>query len=271
MPETLKEGAQVEQELEELAAPEVSETEPEVQQPSPAPAGLTEERLQELLVKQQTALEETIERKLQSTKDRRISKIESKVDELLTLREQVEAAGGWDQVINQRKLEDDLETRLSAMLDARIPQAQARQPVANQKEAWRAEWEDESKKITDAAAQLGVKLTPEEYNAALFGKKFETKGDAYAALNRALLQKGAGEAITAAAVVTEGGTVARPKEPEAPKDHQQLYEEAMAKGDEKAARASLDAQWAEIEKMQAKERAKSLLAQSGLTPEDLSD
>ena len=129
MPEELKEGAQEVLESPELAVPEISEALTEVQQPSPAPAGLTEERLQELLDVQRAALEETIERKVQSTKDRRIGKIESKVDELLALREQVEAAGGWDPIINQRQSEDALDARLNAILDAPANRPASRCPL----------------------------------------------------------------------------------------------------------------------------------------------
>lgn len=269
MPEELKEGAQEAKELKELAVPEVSEAPSEVQHPSPAPAGLTEERLQELLEAQRAALEETIERKVQSTKDRRIGKIESKVDELLALRQQVEAAGGWDPIINQREAEDRMDTRLNAILDARLSQTPASQQAADPKEAWRVEWDAESRKIVDAAKKLGIALTPEEYNAALFGKKFTSKGDAYAALNQALLRKGAGESIPAAAVATEGGDVARQPEPKVPKTFRQQLDSARSRGDEVEARKILDAQWSEVERQAKIEDARRVMADAGITKEEL--
>ena len=270
MPEELKEGAQEVLESPELAVPEISEALTEVQQPSPAPAGLTEERLQELLDVQRAALEETIERKVQSTKDRRIGKIESKVDELLALREQVEAAGGWDPIINQRQSEDALDARLNAILDARLPRQPASQPVpADPKLAWQKEWNAESQKILDAAVQLGVTLTTEEYNAALFGKKFQTAGDAYVALNQAILRKGRGEAIPGAAVVVEGGSLPRQPGPVVPKTFRERLDEAKSRGDDKEARRILNEQWASVESLQAKEEAKRLLQERGLTTDDL--
>ena len=269
MTEKVLESTPVEPELAELAVPEVSVPDVEVERPSVTVSALTERRLQELLEKQQAALVELIDKKFQSTKDRRIGKLESKVDELLALRQEVEAAGGWDPIISQQQQVETIEARLNKILDARLSQAPASQPAADPKSAWQAEWDAESRKITDAASKLGVRLSPEEYNAALFGKKFETKGDAYAALNQALLRKGAGEAIPAAAVVTEGGDVPRLPEPKAPKDFRQQLDSALVKGDDKAAREALDAEWAKIEKMQALEKAKTMLADSNISPQEL--
>lgn len=265
----LEEGAQVEEESQELAVPEISTPEPEVQQPSPAPAGVTEERLRELLESQRAALEEAIDRKVQSTKDRRIGKLESRVEELLALRQEVEAAGGWDPVINQQQQAEVLEARLNKILDARLSQAPASQPARDPKVAWQAEWDAESRKILDAASKLGATLSTEEYNAALFGKKFDTKGDAYAALNQAIYRKMAGNSVPTGAVATEGGDVARPPEPKTPKNFRQNLDAARKKGDNAEARRILDAQWASVEKEQAKVAARQSLEQAGIDPKEL--
>ena len=269
MPDELKEGAQAEEESQELAVPEISTPEPEVQQPSPAPAGVTEERLKELLESQRAALEEAIERKVQSTKDRRIGKLESRVEELLALRQEVEAAGGWDPVINQQQQVEALEARLNKILDARLSLAPVSRPAADSKAAWQAEWDAESRKVLDAAEKLGVKLSTEEYNAAFFGKKFDTKGDAYAALNQAIYRKMAGNSVPGAAVVTEGGEAPRQPEPKAPKAFRQRLDEARGKGDDKEARRILDEQWKAVEREQAKIAAKAALEQAGISAKEL--
>ena len=261
MAQELLEGAQATQEPTELAIPQVSEV-TEVQQPSVG-GGVSEARLTELLEAQRTALLEDFDRKLQSQKDRRIGKLEGKVDELLATKAAVEAAGGWDQVIRQQQYAEDLKTELNAALDARLSQTPASQPD------WRAEWDAESRKITDAASKLGITLSTEEYNAALFGKKFATRGDAYAALNQAVIAKAKGEAIPRAAVATEGGEVARPPEPRVPKTFRQKFDEARTSGNDKEARKLLDEQWKEVEKLGRIEAARQTLAAAGVTPEEL--
>jgi len=262
MPDELLEGAQPTKESVELATPQVSEV-TEVQQPSVG-GGVSEERLTELLEAQRTALLEDFDRKLQSQKDRRIGKLESKVDEILATKAAVEAAGGWDQVISQQRYAEDLEAKLNAALDARLSQ-----PPASQPDNWRAEWDAESRKIMDAAARLGVTLSTEEYNAALFGKKFATRGDAYAALNQAVIAKAKGEAIPKAAVATEGGDVARPPESTAPKPFRQKVNEALAKGKSADARKLIDEQWAVVEKEAKLAQARQALAEAGVAPEEL--
>ena len=267
MPEELKEGAQEAPESQELAVPEISVATPEVQQPSPAPTGQTEERL-EKLIGAVTALNEKVEklsRQEQSAKDRAISKT---ARELAEVKARLDAFGGDWNALAQEAEAQTYQQRLSA-LEARVSQAPASQPAADPKSAWRAEWDAESQKILDAASRLGVALTPDEYNAAMFGKKFTTKGDAYAALNQALLRKGAGEAIPAAAVVTEGGDVPRVPEPKAPKAFREKLDEARKKGDDKEARRVLDDKWEEVKKDQARDAARRALAEAGISPEEL--
>jgi len=267
MPEELKEGAQEAPESQELAVPEISEAPAEVQQPSPAPTGQTEERL-EKLIGAVTALNEKVEklsRQEQSAKDRAISKT---AKELAEVKARLDAFGGDWNALAQEAEAQTYQQRLAA-LEARISQAPASQPAADPKSAWRAEWDAESQKILDAASRLGVALTPDEYNAAMFGKKFTTKGDAYAALNQALLRKGAGEAIPAAAVVTEGGDVPRAPEPKTPKTFRQQLDDANKKKDSTEARRILDAKWAEVERGRAREEAKRVLQESGVDPKEL--
>lgn len=248
MTDELKEGAPVEEELSPPAVEEVS-TETEDQQPSEPTGGLTEDRILELLQNQQKALEERLEtfsRQQQSAKDRAISK---NAKELPEIRARLEASGGdWDQLI-QKEDANSVAARLEA-LEARISQAPARQRDAQS--AWQAEWNDESQKILDAAAQLGISLSPEEYNAAMFGQKFATKGDAYAALNAAILAKGKGESVPVAAVTTEGGEVANPPAPEEPTDFRTDFDSAT---DENQKRSLLNDRWAELEAQHQLRRA----------------
>ena len=267
MPEELKEGAQVPEEPQELAAPVVSDVVTEVQQPSPAPEGQTEERLDKLIGAVATLNEkvEKLARQEQSAKDRAISKT---AKELAEVKSRLDAFGGDWNALAQEAEARTLYQRIDT-LEARLSQAPASQRAADTKSVWQAEWDAESRKITDAAKQLGIALSPEEYNAALFGKKFDSKGDAYAALNQAIYRKMAGENIPTAAVATEGGDVARQPEPTAPKPFRQQLEDAQKRGDGAAARQILDQKWAEIEKLQAREIAKQALADAGVSPEDL--
>ena len=101
MTDKVPEGAQP---TEERLAPAVLDASAgsEVQQPSVS-VGLTEERLKELLEAQNKALEETIERRVQSVKDRRFAQLETRLDETLALKDQVEAAGGWDPYLAQQQ------------------------------------------------------------------------------------------------------------------------------------------------------------------------
>lgn len=267
MPEELKEGAQVPEEPQELVAPVVSEEVTEVQQPSPAPEGQNEERLEKLIGAVATLNEkvEKLARQEQSAKDRAISKT---AKELAEVKSRLDAFGGDWNALAQEAEARTLYQRIDT-LEARLSQAPANRPAADNKAAWQAEWDAESRKILDAAKQLGVSLSSEEYNLALFGKKFDSKGDAYAALNQAIYRKMSGNNVPAAAVATEGGEVARPPEPQAPKPFRQQLEDAKKRGDEAGARQVLDQKWAEIEKAQAREIAKQALADAGVSPEDL--
>ena len=267
MPEEGKEGTPADLELSAPAVQEVSKAAVEVERPSGTDSALTEKRLAELLDAQKAALEEAIDRKVQSVKDRRFGQIESKLEELLTLRQQVESAGGWDPVIAQKQQED----RLEKLIEARISKAAG--PAAREfaQDSWQKEWAAESQKILDAAKEQGVTLTGDEYAQAMFnnGLAFATKGDAYAALNRVIVSKAKGESTPISVVLPEGGATMRVPEPKTPKNFQQKFAEAKGKSDDKAMRKLLDEQWAEVDKMAKVERVRKTLAESGVSPEDL--
>jgi len=268
MTDKVPEGAQP---TEERLAPAVLDASAgsEVQQPSIS-VGLTEERLKELLEAQNKALEETIERRVQSVKDRRFAQLETRLDETLALKDQVEAAGGWDPYLAQQQQTEAIEKRLERMIEARISGAAAAKQ-ASPKEAWQQEWDAESQKILDAAKEQGVSLSDEEYRSALFnnGIPFGSKGDAYASLNKALVAKARGDATPVSVVSAEGGEAPRPPEPKVPKTFRQKFDEARKSGNEKEARKLLDEQWGEVEKLGRIEAARQTLAAAGVTPEEL--
>jgi len=273
MSDQVPEGDQVLEEPKEPAVPAVSDLESDVQPPSVPSEGITEDRIKELVEAQLEARlkteREELKRESQSVKDRGISKNSKQINEILA---RLDALGGNREALIQ---EVDQQTLLREIenLKAQISQRSV-QPVQmpSAKTAWQAEWRDESQKILDAAAKSGVKLTPEEYNGAMFnnGVPFHTKGDAYAALNQAIVRKAKGESISVAAVATEGGDVARPPAPPAePKTAAQRFEKAKAEGNEAEMRSALNEQWDNVERMQAVELARRGLQAAGLSAEDL--
>jgi hypothetical protein len=264
MTDELQEGAQPVNETEELVAPEVLETDAEVQQPSVTEAGITEDRLLEILAER----DEKIARQAQSAKDRAISRNAKDIADIL---ERFEAFGGdaaafvadadrQAEIERQAQWQQSIESKLAAV-------------SAPTKQAWQDEWAGESQKILDAAETDGISLSVEEYNAAMFnnGVAFASKGDAYAALNAALVKKAKGEKISVSAVSTEGGEVARIPEPEAPKEFRQQLNQAIEAGDDNSARAILDQKWEEIERERAKIAARAALDAAGISPEDLTE
>lgn len=261
------ESTPVSEELTEPVVPEISDQEPEVE-PTSSPEGLTEARLKELLDAQRKALEEEFEERMkrvaQSTKDRRIGKLETKLDELLVAREQ---GLTLDDLIKEQSETQTLESRIDAILATKLSQ-----PTRATGETWQEEWARESQKVLDKAKKRGVEVTKEEYNKAMFnnGQPFNSKGDAYAALNDLIVAKAKGESISVSAVATEGGDVASPPPPPAsPKSLAEQFEEAKAKGDYAAMEKIQDQSWEDWEKMRQKEIAKAQLAQSGISPEEL--
>ena len=268
MSQTEQEGAPTTPEIVEPAVPEVSEVEQEVQQPSVPSEGITEARLNELLDSRLGSLTEELEKQAQSAKDRGISANAKQINDILSRLD--ELGGNRDALIQ----EVDQTTLLQkvAELEAQISNATVPVERAVGKTAWQSEWTGEAQKILDAAAKSGVELSQEEYNAAMFnnGVAFGSKGDAYVALNQAIVSKAKGESIPVAAIATEGGDVARPPAPPAePKTTAQRFEEAKAAGDQEAMQAVQDERWATVEKQQKAEQARQALEAAGITAEDL--
>ena len=229
-----------------------------VEQPSSAPSGLTEERLQEILEGRFKDLADQLARANQSVKDRRIGKLETSVEKLLAVKGLVDQKGGdWEAAISETR-ESEISERM-ANLESKLLQPPAGQVSPD----WKQEWQDESKKIVDAAAKLGIALTDDEYNAALFGKKFASKGDAFAALQGALILKTRGESVTPAALANEGGTL--PAQPEK-LSFRQTLEKAETIADKTKI---LNARWDEIGKELKKQEVRDALVEKGLTVEDL--
>lgn len=255
-------------ELEESGAPAPAISQVLEVSPLPVQVGLTEAALQELLNARFAALQESlleqVERTAQSVKDRRIGKLEKTVEEITALRSQLEAAGGDWSALEKAARDGDLSKRLEA-LEARTSVT----PAPSGDEAWKQEWQAESAKVLGAAAKLGVTLSDEEYSAALFGKKFASKGEAYAALQGAIFSKMKGESVAGlAAVASEGGEDIRPA-PGA-KNLRQKVADAKAKGAKPAElQALVDAQWDIVDKESKKDEARRLLAQAGLTAKEL--
>lgn len=226
-----------------------------------SPSGLTEDKLAELLDARFKVITEQLEKQAQSVKDRRIGKIETKLDELLALREDAEKRG-WDNIVADAQQAETFEAKIQEALNARLPLTAAPRSLD---EEWRSEWASEAKKITDAADKLGISLSTEEYNQAMFGKKFATKADAYTALNAALIAKAKGEGTSVAAVATESGQVPRVPEPKGPTTWKQDYDRALAANDRTKARELLDKRWENIEKTQKVEAARRAAAEAGVT------
>jgi hypothetical protein len=269
MTDQVQEGALPVVEPEELAVPQVSGTDEEVQQPSVPGVGITEDRINELLEEKLGALTDQLEKQAQSAKDRGISANAKQINDIFA---RLDELGGNKealiQEVDQQALLDKINT-----LEAQISQGPA-SPVQmpSGKSAWQAEWAEEAQKILDTAAKSGVSLSKEEYNGAMFNNsiQFKSKGEAYAALNQALISKAKGEAIPVAAVATEGGDVAKPPAPPAePKTATQRFEEAKAAGDQQAMEAAQAERWDAVEKLQKTEAARKALEAAGVSAEDL--
>ena len=253
--------------VEELQAPEVQEVSTpatEVQQPSvPEATGLTEDRLVEILDQR----DEVTSRKAQSQKDRGISR---NAKDIAALLDRFEDLGGDENAANKLVADAETQALLQTVqrLESQIQAGQAAPAGPPAKDAWQSEWTVDSQKILDAAEVSGVVLSNEEYNLAMHnnGIAFDTKADAYAALNGALLAKQKGEAMPVSVVSTEGGEVAQPPAPPAePKPFRQQFDELNDAGDTAGARALLDEQWKLAESDTAKANARRAAEAAGLT------
>ena len=265
MTESEQEGALSTDETTELVVPEVLEEEIEDQPLSVAEAGITEARLIEILAER----DEKTARAARAAKDSAISRNAKDIADIL---ERFEASGSDKAAFiaeTDQQAAIDAQAEWQAGIDSRLSQL-----AAPTRQDWQAEWDVDSQKILDAAeAEDDTVLTTEEYNAAFFGQKFASRGDAYVALNAAISAKRSGKPaiIPAAAVQTEGGEVARTPEPTIPKKFRQKFDSALENGDDDAARKILDARWDEIDKAERLERARQELANQGLSVEELTE
>ncbi len=269
MTDQVVEGTLSTPEIVEPAVPQVSEVDQGVQLPSVPSVGITEDRIEELLDARLGELKAELDKQAQSAKDRGISANAKQINEILARLDQL---GGNREALIQEVDQQALLTKI-ANLETQISQRPASPTqTADAQSAWQVEWRDDSQKVLDAAAKKGVSLTQDEYNAAMFnnGVPFPSKGDAYAALNQAILAKAKGEAIPIAAVVTEGGETPRPPAPPAqPKTAAQRFEEAKAAGDLTAMQQIQQERWDEVEILQKRAAAEQALSAAGLTAEDL--
>ena len=263
MTDDVVEGAPVIAEPVEPVVPEVSEVTEEVQQPSVPSEGLTEDRLIEILNER----DEKTARTAQSAKDRAISRNAKDIADIL---ERFEASGdSAAEFVQETDRQAGIEAtqQWQAGIESRLQQLSV--PTGQD---WQSEWTADAQKILDAAAKSDVELSQDEYNAAMFnnGIAFGSKGDAYAALNQAIVSKAKGESISVAAIATEGGDVARPPAPPAePKTTAQRFEEAKAAGDQEAMQAVQDERWDAVEKQQKAALALETLEAAGISAEDL--
>jgi hypothetical protein len=251
--------------VEELQAPEVQEVSTpatEVQQPSvPEATGLTEDRLIEILAER----DELAARQAQSAKDRAISR---NAKDIAALLERFESLGGDEGAANKMVADAETQALLQTVeeLKSTIQTMQTAPVAPTTGDSWQAEWAVDSQKILDAAETLGVELTNNEYNQAMHnnGVAFETKADAYAALNKAILAKQKGESMPVSAVSTEGGEVAQTPEPTVPKPFRQQFDELNEAGDTAGARALLDQQWEQADEETRKANARRAAEAAGL-------
>ena len=261
----LQEGSQPVEELvtpvPATAAPEVASfPTTEVKQPS-EPRGLTEERLNELFsaVKSLDEKVENFSRQAQSAKDRAISKTAAEIAEVKARLDQF--GGDWN-AMAQAEESRGLYKRLEA-----LEAGTSRKPVSTSPvEAWQKEWDAEHRKILDAAKERGVELTKEEFDQVKFnnGLPYASKGDAYAALNRALLAKAIGDKTPVSVVSAEGGTTPRLPEPKAQKTFREKLDAAKKANDPVAVRKIIDEQWDALDRQAKLEAAKRAASEAGV-------
>ena len=264
MTDDTQEGALPADETQGLVAPEVLEEEAEVQQPSGGEAGITEARLIEILAER----DEKQARRDQSAKDRAIS---AQGTDIAAIFERLEELGG-DQGALLREADQQAAFEATQEWQSGIESRLTAMATANTKQTWQDEWDVDSQKILDAAeAEDGVSLSNEEINAAFFGQKLATRGDAYVLLNTLIAAKRSGKPalIPASAVSTEGGEVAHTPEPTVPQTFRQKFDKADAEGDDAKMREVLDSRWDELDKDAEIAKAKRTLDSQGISPEDL--
>ena len=253
--------------VEELQAPEVQEVSTpatEVQQPSlPVASGITEDRFTQLLDER----DERNARKAQSSKDRAISR---NAKDIAALLDRFETLGGDENAANRMVADAETQALLQTVeeLKAQVQQGAIQPAGPPAEDVWQDEWATDSQKILDAAETKGVVLSNEEYNQAMHnnGVAFDTRGDAYAALQSAVLAKSKGESMPVSVVSSEGGETPQPPAPPEPdKPFRQQFDELNEAGDTAGARALLDEQWAQADAETAKANARRAAESAGLT------
>lgn len=220
---------------EEQLAPSVTDVSDSPDEPTLVPSGITEERVSELLDEklavfsdaQKELLATLAEREVQSKHDSRYGRFETKLDELLAIKERVEGSdGSWDDILAQIERAEDSD-RLEAALDAKIEQAltSVRPPVdegvvqAQRIAEWETEWKNAVQNVKDKAAVDDLEIPAEAIEQVQAGN-YKTKIDAYTALNDLYIAVKTGAEIPAAAIMSEegGGTPPTSKPETSPTD-----------------------------------------------------
>ena len=226
----------------ELIAPSVGEVSTAVEgQPPLVPSGITEERVSELMSEalagftesQKEILEQLAEREVQSKHDRRYGRFETKLDEILSIKDRVDKAdGNWDEILATMERQQYVDTS-DAALDAKIEEAlTSRQPapdeaglIAQRKAEWETEWTRAVQNVQDKATEDKLSI-PADAIAQVQSGEYETKIDAYTALNDLYIAVKTGAEIPVAAVQPEGGGETPPASPEETPSEEQ-YDKAM--------------------------------------------
>ena len=205
---------------EELAAPSVSEISETEEETTLVPSGITEERVSELLDEklagftesQKEILKQLAEREVQSKHDSRYGRFESKLDEILAIKERVEGdENNWDDILAQIERQEGNAT-LEAALDAKIQEALTSfQPGPDEeglktqrKAEWESEWARAVQSIKDKITVDKLSIPAGAVEQVQSGE-YATKVDAYTALNDLYIAIKTGADIPVAAAQTEGG------------------------------------------------------------------
>jgi len=256
---------------EEPLAPSVTDVSDTTEETPLVSDAITEERVSELLDEklsaftesQKALLEQLAEREVQSKHDRRYGRFETKLDEILAIKERVEGSeGSWDEILAQIERQEGT-AQLEAALDAKIEQALTSirpatdEAVRTQRIAeWNEEWKQAVQNIKDKAAADELEI-PAEAIEQVQSAKYNTKIEAYTALNDLYIGLKTGTEIPVAAITTEegGGTppTSEPKTP--PTDN---YDVAMSELQEAIRTHGAGSNQAQ----EAKKKADALLAKS---------
>jgi len=181
---------------------------------------ITEERVSELLdaklatftESQKEFLQQLAEKEVQSKHDRRYGRFETKLDELLAIKERVEKAeGSWDDILAQIERQEGT-AQLEAALDAKIQEALTSiRPatddaglMARRVAEWNMEWKQAVQNVKDKATADGLEV-PAEALEQVRSREYKTKMDAYTALNDLYIALKTGAEIPVAAAQTEEG------------------------------------------------------------------